>query len=153
MGFPSPSLSYFLTASDASLESFELARLNSASNLRKELNDVVEEWVEAEVQARMARLIRQGARMNHTASESVRTEIAAPSSQIELLPRGSPTNQLLATETLDNDSPRPCEALVCEREPPECCGIPPAVVDPTTIDSTPSIRLSRTGTDRSGLPS
>ena len=51
------SFQYLLACSEASLESFELSRLNRASNLRKELSQVAEEWVDAEVSSRLARLI------------------------------------------------------------------------------------------------
>jgi len=47
-------LEYLLTSSEASIESFHLSRLNTVANLRKELNEIFEEWVEAEVQARLA---------------------------------------------------------------------------------------------------
>src|SRR6202040_860290 len=47
-------LEYLFTSSDASIESFHLSRLNTVANLRKELNEIFEEWVEAEVQARLA---------------------------------------------------------------------------------------------------
>jgi hypothetical protein len=45
---------YLLTSSSASIESFHLSRLNAVANLRKELHELFEEWVEAEVQARLA---------------------------------------------------------------------------------------------------
>src|SRR5579862_8806736 len=47
-------LEYLFTSSEASIESFHLSRLNTVANLRKELLEVFEEWVEAEVQARLA---------------------------------------------------------------------------------------------------
>jgi hypothetical protein len=47
-------MKYLATSSDTSLESFRLSRMNRAANLRKELFDVVEEWIEAEVEARVA---------------------------------------------------------------------------------------------------
>jgi hypothetical protein len=47
-------LEYLFTSSEASIESFHLSRLNTVANLRKELNELFEEWVEAEVQARLA---------------------------------------------------------------------------------------------------
>ena len=46
---------YLLTSSPASIESFHLSRMNAVANLRKELHEIFEEWVEAEVQARLAR--------------------------------------------------------------------------------------------------
>ena len=50
-----PPLDYLLTCSEAGLESFEMSRLNRIANLRRELRDVLEEWMEAEVNARVAR--------------------------------------------------------------------------------------------------
>ena len=47
-------LEYLFTSSGASIESFHLSRLNAVANLRKELHEIFEEWVEAEVQARLA---------------------------------------------------------------------------------------------------
>ena len=52
-----PQLHYLLHCSSASLEAFELARLNHIANLRKEFGDLVEEWIEAEVEARLSRWI------------------------------------------------------------------------------------------------
>jgi hypothetical protein len=53
------SFQYLRTCSQTSLEAFELSRYNRVANLRKELCDLVEEWVEAEVGARVARCIRE----------------------------------------------------------------------------------------------
>lgn len=50
-------LAYLITNSKDSLESYELSRLNRASNLRKEMLQVLERWIDAETQARMARSI------------------------------------------------------------------------------------------------
>lgn len=50
-------LAYLITNSKDSLESYELSRLNRASNLRKEMFQVLEKWIDAEAQARMARSI------------------------------------------------------------------------------------------------
>jgi hypothetical protein len=66
-----PSLEYLVTSSRQSLESYELSRLNQASNLRKELRDVVEEWVETEVDARFARWILECRRTEATPSDAV----------------------------------------------------------------------------------
>lgn len=52
-----PPLEYLAECSVKSLESFELSRWNRASNLRKELSQVVEEWVQVEVSSRLARWI------------------------------------------------------------------------------------------------
>jgi hypothetical protein len=66
-----PSLEYLVTSSQQSLESFELSRLSQASNLRKELRDVVEEWVQTEVEARFARWILECRRMETSPSDAV----------------------------------------------------------------------------------
>jgi len=50
-----PPLDYLLTCSSAGLESFEMSRLNRIANLRRELRDVLDDWMEAEVNARVAR--------------------------------------------------------------------------------------------------
>ena len=52
-----PAIGYLVTSSKAGLESFELMRLSRVANLRKELRDVVKDWVESEVEARIARFI------------------------------------------------------------------------------------------------
>jgi hypothetical protein len=50
---------YLLECSQMSLEDFELARLDRAGNLRKQLRDIAEEWVEAAVEARLAQWVRE----------------------------------------------------------------------------------------------
>lgn len=52
-----PPLGYLQKTSTAALEAFELARLDRSSNLAKELRQVIEEWVAAEVEARIARCV------------------------------------------------------------------------------------------------
>ena len=55
MGATRPPLDYLATCSQMSLESVELSRLNLASNLRKEFQEILDEWIESEVDARLAR--------------------------------------------------------------------------------------------------
>jgi len=50
-------LAYLITSSRVSLESYELSRLNRASNLRKEMLQALDRWIDAEAEARMARSI------------------------------------------------------------------------------------------------
>jgi hypothetical protein len=52
-----PPLEHLLTSSIVSLESFELSRLNAIANLRKEFRQLVDEWIEAEIEARLSRWI------------------------------------------------------------------------------------------------
>jgi hypothetical protein len=57
MRAPRPPLEYLVTASQPSLEAFELAQLNRSANLRKELGDILDEWLQTEVDARVSRWI------------------------------------------------------------------------------------------------
>jgi hypothetical protein len=50
-------LAYLIISSEISLESYELSRLNRASNLRKEMLQMLDKWIDAETEARMARAI------------------------------------------------------------------------------------------------
>lgn len=52
-----PPVEFMATTSRVSLESYELSRLNVAANLRRDLYDVIERWIEAEVEARLARWV------------------------------------------------------------------------------------------------
>jgi hypothetical protein len=70
MGAAQPPFEFFITSSQTSLESFELSRLNAVANLRKELRQVVDEWIEAEIQARMARWILERRRLEASDSQS-----------------------------------------------------------------------------------
>jgi hypothetical protein len=65
MRSPQPSLALLTTFSESSLEGFELARLDEISKLRREIQEIRDEWVEAEVAARLARLLLEGRRMLH----------------------------------------------------------------------------------------
>src|SRR6202050_1585373 len=88
MGIASP-LEYLLTSSEAALETFELARLNKSANLRKELRDVVEEWIEAEIQSRLARWIL----------DSRRTRAGRPDANLSG-PSASPSAKTVAANLL-----------------------------------------------------
>jgi hypothetical protein len=57
MGHDCPPLEHLVTSSNITLESFELSRLNRVSNLRKEVRQILDEWIEAEVAGRIARWI------------------------------------------------------------------------------------------------
>jgi hypothetical protein len=49
-----PMLEYLATCSKASLESFELARLNDRANLRKDMIELLDELIEVDIQAHLA---------------------------------------------------------------------------------------------------
>jgi len=50
-----PPRDYLSTASDASLQSFELSRLNLAANLRREIGALLDKWLEETAEAMLAR--------------------------------------------------------------------------------------------------
>jgi hypothetical protein len=54
-----PPWDYLHEASDPSLESFELSRLNHAANLRKEIAALLEQWIEETAEAFLARWLRE----------------------------------------------------------------------------------------------
>jgi hypothetical protein len=88
------SFDYLLKCSLTSLEGFELARLNRIANLRKELRDLVEEWVAAEVEARVSRWLLEARRIRKQA----------------VLPFGEPTLPF-------SDSPHLLDAMLAEAGP------------------------------------
>ena len=50
-----PPLDYMREASPASLQSFELSRLNHAANLRREIAALIDQWIEETSEALLAR--------------------------------------------------------------------------------------------------
>ncbi|HEY0704429.1 MAG TPA: hypothetical protein VGD60_16775 [Candidatus Acidoferrales bacterium] len=68
MRSPQPSLEYLATCSESSLEGFELARLGEIAQLRREIQKIHEEWIEAEVAARLTRLLLEGRRTDSRAA-------------------------------------------------------------------------------------
>lgn len=101
MRSPQPSLEYLATCSQSSLEGFELARLDEISQLRREIQEVHEEWVEAEVAARLARLLIEGRRADLPAAAEA--ESLAPADSLRASPgipqRTLPSPALHATST------------------------------------------------------
>jgi hypothetical protein len=89
-----PTLEYLLACSKISLESFGLSRLNRASNLRKELSQVAEQWVAAEVSFRLARLIadRRDAGIPAPALPSSRPAMLSSGKQLTLPVPSEPTD-------------------------------------------------------------
>src|SRR5579872_1502375 len=62
-------LGYLLSSSKISLESYELLRLNRASNLRKEMLQLIDKWVDTETEARLAREILEWKRTERRRKE------------------------------------------------------------------------------------
>jgi hypothetical protein len=87
----SPPLDYLQAASRASLQSFELTRLNHAANLRQEIATLIDQWIQETSEAMLARWMldhhkaMQPSPMTH--ADVVRTLVDASSS---LFPDGAP---------------------------------------------------------------
>jgi hypothetical protein len=98
---------YLLECSQMSLEDFELARLDRAASLRKQMRDIGEEWVEAAVQAQLARWVREN---RHTSDGRGRDE--SPRRSPRSLPASDGVNEVDLSSARNALSPfhRPCPA-------------------------------------------
>ncbi|PYU34999.1 MAG: hypothetical protein DMG31_04845 [Acidobacteria bacterium] len=70
---------YLHQASNPSLESFELSRLNHAANLRKEISALLEQWIEETSAAFLARWVREDRKLP-----------SQPDQPLDILPRAQP---------------------------------------------------------------
>jgi hypothetical protein len=112
------SLQYLSACSEESLEAFELSRLNRASNLRKELSQVAEEWVDAEVSFRLARVLVDRRRADPRVAKPQSRRALGPASRSQLtLQLPSPCeppvvdarNDSAATASIDSQTRANCE--------------------------------------------
>ena len=72
----SPPWQFLLSASRNSLQSYELSRLSHASNLRKEIAALLDQWIEENSSAMLARWL-----MEHRERETPVAEAAAGAAQ------------------------------------------------------------------------
>jgi hypothetical protein len=77
MGSTHPPLESLLKLSQNCLEGFELSRLNRISNLRKEFREVLDEWIEFEIDARFARWVLEYRRLRDFGSPPIQTMVPA----------------------------------------------------------------------------
>jgi hypothetical protein len=95
MGSAHPPFEYLVSSSQASLESFELARLNAVANLRKEFRQLVDEWIEAEIEARMARWVLETRRLETRDSQQplpgLSVHATGPTLALDTLPLALPS--------------------------------------------------------------
>jgi hypothetical protein len=86
-----PPLDYLQAASRASLQSFELARLNHAANLRQEIAALIDQWIQETSEALLARWMLDHHKSLQaspiTATEVVRTMLDPPTT---LFPESQP---------------------------------------------------------------
>jgi hypothetical protein len=70
-----PPWEFLLTASRNTLQSYELSRLGHASNLRKEIGELLDQWLDENASAMLARwLIKQRALAQATEDSIAETE-------------------------------------------------------------------------------
>ena len=74
-----PASDYLHTASNASLESYELSRLNHAANLRREIAALIDQWIDETAQARLARSILEERQLRRS---TLRCEPLPPQPQL-----------------------------------------------------------------------
>lgn len=103
-----PASDYLHTASNSSLESYELSRLNHAANLRREIAALIDQWIDETVQARLARCI-----LEERASKrgTLRREPLAPERQLPFeVPANSDAATLVVAPAPPMKVPRPRSA-------------------------------------------
>ena len=82
-----PSLEYLYTASRSSLQSFELAHLNHAANLRREIAVLMDQWIEETAEAMLARcMLDHYAKLHRSAPSDSEIFPSFPDSTSDLLP-------------------------------------------------------------------
>jgi hypothetical protein len=117
MGVTRPPLEYLATCSKVALESFELARLNEASNLRKEVQQILQGWIDTEVDARLARWILDSKQSEADHRDGPRAAIAQlvrPQLDLSFLPPDGA--RAACAQAQENASEPDCRALQ-QREP------------------------------------
>src|ERR1700723_3032220 len=122
---------YLLECSQMSLEDFELARLDRAARLRKQMREIAEQWIEAAVEAQLAQWVRVNRRtadrrdpedtQTHTrhslsaSSAAIDTDLACPKTS------GTPLGRCRAVEpkcaALTATLPAPVPISVRPRSP------------------------------------
>ena len=143
-------LEYLFTSSEASIESFHLSRLNTVANLRKELNEIFEEWVEAEVQARLAQwlLARKNPRDASSASSLVTDSEERPTFRAA----ETPSTNRTATRTAAADSDvRPAIARFVAQDPSDA-DVEKVSARRSMCDSTVSDSAARDSLARNSAP-
>jgi hypothetical protein len=73
-----PPWEFLLSASRNSLQSYELSRLSHAANLRKEIGALLDQWIEENACAMLARLLIQQRERPSRALESAPAEEVLP---------------------------------------------------------------------------
>jgi hypothetical protein len=87
-----PPWEFLLSASRNSLQSYELSRLSHAANLRKEITQLLDSWLEENTAAMLARWLMQQrerpAASEHCAQEQSEQPLSSPGDERTAGPRG-----------------------------------------------------------------
>ncbi len=115
----SPPLDYLLSCSQSSLESLELSRLNLAANLRKQARQILDQCIQSEVEARMARWILESRRMqgSDVPAYEPQTLETKPSGTRSCLP--APVQPALPVAKNANSGTLPLPGFSAPSRPPE----------------------------------
>ncbi|HEV2287505.1 MAG TPA: hypothetical protein VGR81_00970 [Candidatus Acidoferrales bacterium] len=109
-----PMLEYLATCSNRTLEAFELARLNERANLRKQMIEILDEWVELHVQTRIANWILARQRERASGRTSLRWKDSLLLGMSALVPDSRAIENALAIAQ-STAPPLLKESSVCER--------------------------------------
>jgi hypothetical protein len=114
----SPPLDYLEAASRASLQSFELTRLNHAANLRNEIAALIDQWIQETSEALLARWMLDHHKSNQTPAappaDLMRTLI---NSTAALLPEAQPPLSEFLPAPPRFAAPRPALKSAITRKP------------------------------------
>lgn len=82
-----PPLDYLRAASRTSLQSFELARLNHAANLKREIAALIDQWIQERSEATMARwMLDHHESLHNLPSSAPETLASFPEPEVDPLP-------------------------------------------------------------------
>jgi hypothetical protein len=110
-----PPLDYLRAASRTSLQSFELARLNHAANLKREIAALIDQWIQERSEATLARwMLDHHESLHNLPSSAPETLASFPEPEVDPLP----------------DSPMPRAVII--RAPPRLSNAQRAVPGPIT---------------------
>jgi hypothetical protein len=118
-----PPLEYLLTCSQSSLEGFELARLDQVSHLRLEIRNLHEQWIEAEVAARLARFLLDGRRPGAATENDARAALGPMSNGLAAAlsslnsTRDAPMLERFSASLFSSPSLGPCSESVAPLQP------------------------------------
>ncbi len=123
-----PPLHFMSSCSKVSLESYELARLNAAANLRRELFELADRWIEAEVDSRLARWVLQHRDRNPDLRIEELVALDSPDYGTKRLPSPRPRSNAKRALPPPEESPSPRARAVSEQS--ESADAPDTAVRP-----------------------